>query len=81
MVRKIPDHTAVVYKDKTYTYKELDDISDRLGRYIASMGIGREDVVSILIPRCEVYGNRTDGCDKKPAQRISRWTRHIRKTA
>ena len=53
MVRKIPDHTAVVYKDKTYTYKELDDISDRLGRYIASMGIGREDVVSILIPRCE----------------------------
>ena len=32
MVRKIPDHTAVVYKDKTYTHKELDDISDRLGR-------------------------------------------------
>ena len=53
MVQKIPDHTAVVYKDRTYTYKELDEISDRLGKYIASQGIGREDVVSILIPRCE----------------------------
>ena len=53
MVQKVPDHTAVVFKDKKYTYKELDEISDRLGKYIASQGIGKEDVVSILIPRCE----------------------------
>ena len=53
MVQKVPDHTAVVFKDKKYTYKELDEISDRLGKYIASQGIGKEDVVAILIPRCE----------------------------
>ncbi|MDD5803771.1 MAG: amino acid adenylation domain-containing protein [Clostridia bacterium] len=53
LVQTIPDHVAVAYKDKKYTYKELDEISDRLGKYIASQGIGREDVVSILIPRCE----------------------------
>ena len=53
MVQAIPDRTAVVFKDKKYTYKELDEISDKLGKYIASIGIGREDVVSILIPRCE----------------------------
>lgn len=53
MVQTIPDHTAVVFKDKKYTYKELDEISDRLGKYIVSHGIGTEDVVSILIPRCE----------------------------
>ena len=53
MVQTIPEHTAVVFKDKKYTYKELDEISDRLGKYIASLGIGTEDVVSILIPRCE----------------------------
>ena len=53
MAETIPDRTAVVYKDKKYTYKELDEISDRLGKYIVSLGIGREDVVSILIPRCE----------------------------
>ena len=53
MVQTIPTHTAVVFKDKKYTYQELDAISDRLGKYIASLGIGTEDVVSILIPRCE----------------------------
>ena len=53
MVQNIPTHTAVVFKDKKYTYQELDEISDRLGKYITSLGIGTEDVVSILIPRCE----------------------------
>ena len=53
IVQAIPDNTAVVYKDKKYTYRQLDEISDRLGKYIASEGIGKEDVVSILIPRCE----------------------------
>ena len=53
MAREIPERTAVVFKDKRYTYKELDEISDKLGKYIASLGIGSEDVVSILIPRCE----------------------------
>lgn len=53
IVKTIPNNTAVVFKDKKYTYKELDEISNRLGKYILSMGIGKEDVVSILIPRCE----------------------------
>ena len=53
MVQSIPTNTAVVFKDKKYTYAELDEISDRLGKYIVSLGIGTEDVVSILIPRCE----------------------------
>ncbi len=48
-----PDKIAVVYNDKTYTYAQLDDYSDRIAAYIASRGLGAEDVVSILIPRCE----------------------------
>lgn len=48
-----PDKTAVVYLDKNYTYKEVDEISERVGAYIKSLGIGRENVVSVLIPRCE----------------------------
>ena len=51
--KEYPDQTAVVYKDKRYTYAEVDAISDRLAAYIASQGLGLEDVVSILIPRCE----------------------------
>ena len=48
-----PDNIAVVYKDKHYTYAEVDAISDRIAGYIASKDLGVEDVVSVLIPRCE----------------------------
>jgi len=52
-VEQHPDNLAVVFQDKRYTYREVDELSDRLAAYIASKGIGREQVVSILIPRCE----------------------------
>lgn len=48
-----PDNTAVVYLDKSYTYKQVDEITEKVGSYVSSLGIGREDVVSILIPRSE----------------------------
>ena len=48
-----PEKTAVVYKEKRFTYAEVDEISDRIAGYIASKGLGLEDVVSVLIPRCE----------------------------
>ena len=48
-----PGNIAVVYKDKEYTYAEADEISNRIAGYILSKGLGNEDVISILIPRCE----------------------------
>ena len=48
-----PENIAVVYKDKKYTYAEVDAISDRIAGYIADKGLVSEDVVSVLIPRCE----------------------------
>ena len=49
-----PSLPAVVYKDRTLTYKELDELSERIGAYIYSKikDCGRgEPVVSILIGR------------------------------
>ncbi len=48
-----PDAEAVVFKDHRYTYAQVDEISDRIACYIAGKGLGREDAVSVLIPRCE----------------------------
>ena len=48
-----PENVAVVYKDKKFTYAEVDAISDRIAGYVAAKGLGAEDVVSVLIPRCE----------------------------
>ena len=48
-----PNNIAVVSKDKQYTYREVDEISDRIAGYIVSKGLKAENVVSVLIPRCE----------------------------
>ena len=66
-----PDNIAVVYKDKRLTYAEVDQISDRIAGYIASKGLGEEDVVSVLIPRCEwmaiaSLGVQKAGCAYQP---------------
>ncbi len=48
-----PDHVAVVYNDLTYTYAQVDAISDRIAAYLIGQGLKAEDVVSVLIPRCQ----------------------------
>jgi len=50
---KNPDNIAVVYKDKKYTYREADDFSDRLAKYLVSCGLERSSIVGVLVPRNE----------------------------
>ena len=50
-VKKYPNNFAIIYKDKKYTYKELDELSDRIASYLASEGVKRGNVVSILVSR------------------------------
>ena len=65
------DRTAVIFKDIKLTYRELDDITERIAGYIADKGLGRGDVVSILIPRDEYMptasiGVLKSGCAYQP---------------
>ena len=48
-----PDNIAMVYHDTRLTYKQVDELSERIAQYVQSLGLGNEDVVSILIPRGE----------------------------
>ena len=66
-----PDAIAVVYLDKQFTYAQVDEISDRIAAYIVSKGLGAEDVVSVIIPRCEwmpiaSLGALKAGCGYQP---------------
>ena len=45
------ENIAVMYEGTELTYAEVDSRSDRIAAYISSIGLGRGDVVSILIPR------------------------------
>ncbi|WKY48117.1 amino acid adenylation domain-containing protein [Eubacteriaceae bacterium ES3] len=51
--KETPELTAVVYQDIRLTYQELDKLTDRLARHIKSYGIGKEDIVPILLPKSE----------------------------
>ncbi|MBR1803751.1 MAG: amino acid adenylation domain-containing protein, partial [Muribaculaceae bacterium] len=48
-----PQATAVVYAGKSFTYAQVDDISNRIAAHIHGKGLGTEDVVSVLIGRSE----------------------------
>ncbi len=52
--QKTPDHVAVVYQETKLSYRELDDVTDRLAKHIKSFDIGREDIVPILLPKSEL---------------------------
>ena len=53
MVKKYPHNDAVIFREKRLTYQELDKLSDKIASFIQSRGIGKEDIVSILVPRGE----------------------------
>ncbi len=65
--KRAPERRAVVYKDRAYTYAQTDELSDRIAAYLAELGIGREQVVSVLIPRCEYMAIASLGISKAGA--------------
>ena len=50
-VLKTPDSIAVVFKNKEFTYKELNIKSNNLAHYIKNKGIKRNDIVGIMVNR------------------------------
>ena len=52
-LKKEPDKELVIFKDKHYTYKEVDLISNRIANELLRLGVKKEDKVSILISKSE----------------------------
>lgn len=52
-VKKTPDKTALVFKENRYTYRELDEITDKIAKYVRDKGYGAEDAIPVLVERCE----------------------------
>ncbi|MCK4359258.1 MAG: amino acid adenylation domain-containing protein [Candidatus Cloacimonetes bacterium] len=48
----MPDSTAIEYSNKTWSYKELDALTNQLANYLISIGIKRQDIIAI-------YGHRS----------------------
>ena len=50
-VNETPNNTAIVFEDKKLTYKELNEKANSLARYLRNNGIGRSDLVGIMVNR------------------------------
>ncbi len=50
---RYPHRRAAIFKEKTLSYRELDELTDRVAAHLMERGIGAGDIVAILIPRSE----------------------------
>ncbi|HEU4361926.1 MAG TPA: amino acid adenylation domain-containing protein, partial [Mycobacterium sp.] len=50
-VRMSPDAVAVVYEDRRYTYREINEEANRLAHWLLAQGIGTEDRVAVLLDK------------------------------
>ncbi|MFE3323196.1 amino acid adenylation domain-containing protein, partial [Nocardia sp. NPDC059195] len=50
-VARTPDSVAVVFEDRSLSYRELDAMSWQLAQMLAGRGIGAGDIVALLLPR------------------------------
>ncbi|MGW2350019.1 long-chain-fatty-acid--CoA ligase [Actinacidiphila glaucinigra] len=49
VVARVPDRTALAYFDGRVGYRELDELSDGLARYLATRGFARGDRLAIVL--------------------------------
>ncbi|MDR1973087.1 MAG: amino acid adenylation domain-containing protein [Bacteroidales bacterium] len=50
-VEKTPDAVALIAADKTYTYRELNAVSNRLANILIGKGVAKGDKIAFILPR------------------------------
>jgi long-chain acyl-CoA synthetase len=48
--KEYPDHTSIVYFDKSMTYRELDRLSDKFANALVSLNVKKGDKVALFLP-------------------------------
>jgi long-chain acyl-CoA synthetase len=52
---RYPENVAVVFRDASITYRELDALTNRFARALAARGVGKGDRVCMLTTNCPEY--------------------------
>ncbi|MGG4442796.1 non-ribosomal peptide synthetase [Brevibacillus fortis] len=50
-----PDNIAIVFKERSLTYAELDRKTNQLARLLQAKGVGEESVVGVMMVRSDLY--------------------------
>ncbi len=47
-----PNKKAIIYKDKIYTYEQINNISNSIAKSLKELGINKGDSVAVILPNC-----------------------------
>ncbi|MBY0596360.1 non-ribosomal peptide synthetase [Bacillus bingmayongensis] len=50
-VRQKPDHLAVVFEDVRYTYREVDDLSERIAMFLRKKNVNQNEPIGLMVYR------------------------------
>src|SRR3989475_12413748 len=50
-----PENVAVIFRDVSLTYRELEALTNRFARALTALGVSRSDRVCLLTPNCPEY--------------------------
>ncbi|MGB1249058.1 MAG: AMP-binding protein [Candidatus Promineifilaceae bacterium] len=53
--RLFPDHVALLFEGETYTYRHLNECSNRVTNSLVGLGIGRGDRVALFMPNLPAF--------------------------
>ena len=66
-----PDHVAVVDSEGSYTYRELDEASDAVARYLIDKGLQPDTFIAIRMDRSRLFMAAALGAHKASSIRLS----------
>ena len=52
---RVPENEAVVFRDTSLTYRELEALTNRFAGALRALGIGKGDHVCLLTPNCPEF--------------------------
>lgn len=61
---QIPNRPAVLFEDKSWTWSELNQESNRFANYFLNLGLKYDDVVAIVMDNCPEYLFSSTGINK-----------------
>ena len=53
--RKLGDKVFLRFKDRTFTYNDMDRLSNRCAHAFLGLGLEKNDKVSMMLPNCPEY--------------------------
>lgn len=52
--KEYADNTLLVFENRRYTFRQADEITERLARYLKSIGLQHEQTIGVMIERSEL---------------------------